>query len=149
MFDLPLPHAFQSDLSASKSSPGASGSTDGLAALAGRRILVVEDEALLAMDLELALRDVGVDVVGPAATIEEGMSLLRGVAVDAAILDVDLHGRPVFPLADALRAAEVPFAFHTGHATAEELTRRYGPVPVCAKPALSETLLARLAELLA
>lgn len=84
--------------------------------LAGRRILVVEDEALVAMLLETILQDMGCAPLGPAATIEEGLAMARdGGAIDAALLDVNVAGRPVFPIAEALQARGVPFVFSTGY----------------------------------
>ena len=127
--------------------PGADGATP--RPLAGRRILLAEDEMMVALDLELALQDEGADVLGPAGDLQEGMRLLRGEAqIDAAILDVDLHGEDVFPVAEALQARGVPFLFHTGHGAREELQRRFGGVPVWTKPMLAEDLIDAVAGLL-
>lgn len=85
-------------------------------ALNGRRVLVVEDESLVAMLLETILEDMGCAPVGPAATVEDGMALATdGEPLDAALLDVNVAGRQVFPVADALKAAGVPFVFSTGY----------------------------------
>jgi CheY-like chemotaxis protein len=84
--------------------------------LAGRRILVVEDESLVAMLLETILEDMGCTPVGPAATVDDGLALAGGGdPLDAALLDVNVAGRQVFPVADALAAAGVPFVFSTGY----------------------------------
>lgn len=118
--------------------------------LAGRRILLVEDEAMIALDIELALLDEGADVVGPVGELQRGLAALDSERViDAAILDVDLHGEDVYPIAERLKARNVPFLFHTGHASREELTRRFGPVPVCTKPMLAEALVDAIGDLLA
>ena len=104
------------------------------------RILVVEDEAILAVDLSLTLEDEGAIVAGPCLTLEDAMAL--GVDVDAAVLDVDLCGRPVFPMADRLRRAGTPFVFHTGRADLEELRARYGDaVPIVLKPSAPRDIL--------
>lgn len=86
------------------------------AALQGRRVLIVEDESLVAMLLETILEDMGCTPVGPMSNIDDG---LRAVAeeeqLDAALLDVNVAGRQVFPVADALKARGVPFVFSTGY----------------------------------
>ena len=82
---------------------------------AGRRVLVVEDEALVAMLLETILEDMGCMAVGPAATVDEGLRMAADEAVDAALLDVNVAGRQVFPVAHALKDRGVPFVFSTGY----------------------------------
>ena len=85
-------------------------------AFAGRRVLVVEDESLVAMLLETILEDMGCVPVGPAATVEEGLQMAsEGDPVDAALLDVNVAGKQVFPIAEALKARGVPFVFSTGY----------------------------------
>ncbi len=84
--------------------------------LKGRRVLVVEDESLVAMLLETILEDMGCTPVGPAGTIEEGLAMVADPAsLDAALLDVNVAGRQVFPVAEALNARGVPFVFSTGY----------------------------------
>jgi DNA-binding response OmpR family regulator len=82
---------------------------DAAASLAGLRILVVEDEALLALDLEEGLLAAGCEVVGPAGTLSQGIRLAGNGPIDAAILDVNLAGEPVFPLARQI-AENAPLA---------------------------------------
>lgn len=84
--------------------------------LTGRRVLVIEDESLVAMLLETILEDMGCTPVGPVATVEEGLDTVAGDdAIDAALLDVNVAGREVFPIAEALKARGVPFVFSTGY----------------------------------
>ncbi len=84
--------------------------------LSGRRVLIVEDESLVAMLLETILEDMGCTPVGPASTVDEGMALAAGGdALDAALLDVNVAGRQVFPVAQALKDRGVPFVFSTGY----------------------------------
>jgi CheY-like chemotaxis protein len=84
--------------------------------LSGRRILIVEDESLVAMLLETILEDMGCTPVGPASNIDEGLKLAtEDGPLDAALLDVNVAGRQVFPVAEALRARGVPFVFSTGY----------------------------------
>ena len=84
-------------------------------ALSGRRILVVEDESLVAMLLETILEDMGCQPVGPASTIEEGLELASAGGLDAALLDVNVAGRQIFPVAQVLADQGVPFIFSTGY----------------------------------
>lgn len=84
--------------------------------LDGRRVLIVEDESLVAMLLETILEDMGCVPVGPAATIEEGLAMAGDESVlDAALLDVNVAGQQIFPVAELLRARGVPFVFSTGY----------------------------------
>jgi len=84
--------------------------------LSGRRVLVVEDESLVAMLLETILGDMGCAPVGPASTVEEGLAIIADAEpLDAALLDVNVAGREVFPVAETLKARGVPFVFSTGY----------------------------------
>lgn len=83
--------------------------------LAGRRILVVEDEALIALEIEESLQDMGCVIVGPASKLEEALRLARDEALDAAILDVTIRGGKVFPVAGQLLARQIPFALASGY----------------------------------
>jgi DNA-binding response OmpR family regulator len=83
--------------------------------LAGKRILVVEDESLISMLLEMALQDEGSVVVGPAARVGEAIQLAEDEALDGAFLDVNLAGEAVFPVAEALTARGVPFLLLSGY----------------------------------
>ena len=83
--------------------------------LAGRRILLVEDEPLLAMLVEDLIGEVGGVVVGPAGSVDEALKVLAAGKLDGAILDVNLGGEMVYPVADTLAAQGVPFVFVTGY----------------------------------
>jgi DNA-binding response OmpR family regulator len=84
--------------------------------LQGRRILVVEDEYFLADEVRDALTDAGAEVLGPVPSVEDATALLATEThIDAAVLDVNLRGDLVFPVADALKERGVPFAFATGY----------------------------------
>ncbi|MFQ6755700.1 response regulator [Cereibacter sphaeroides] len=82
--------------------------------LQGRRLLVVEDEYFVAAALSAELTDLGAVVVGPAASVERALAL-ADEALDGAILDINLAGPAVFPVAEALAARRVPFIFVTGY----------------------------------
>jgi CheY-like chemotaxis protein len=116
-------------------------------ALRGMRVLVVEDSALVAMELETALRGQGAEVIGPVARIQEAEAAIVPVPPDAALLDIDLDGVAVFPLADALAAAGVPFVFTTGYEARLVLPPRFAGRPVLAKPYRGEDAAAALAAL--
>jgi len=86
------------------------------AAFQGRRVLVVEDEMMIAMLVEDMLSDLGCSIVGPAHALETALDLaLTTAGLDAALLDVNLAGKPVFAVADALREKGVPAIFATGY----------------------------------
>jgi DNA-binding response OmpR family regulator len=97
------------------------------------RILIVEDEYLLANDMMNYLQDIGVDVVGPVATVAAAVELLRTTDVQAAVLDVNLRGDRVYPVADLLRERHVPFVFASGYGSELEAAD-YADVPRCIKP---------------
>ncbi len=102
--------------------------------LKGRRILVVEDELMIAMLVEDMLADLGCVVVGPAHTLDAALKLVESEGqIDAALLDVNLAGQPVFPVADALRARRVPPIFSTGYGEAG-LRESDAGAPVLQKP---------------
>jgi len=104
------------------------------AAKAGpERILVVEDEAIVAMLLEDMLAELGYEVVGPVTRLDRALDLARGAAIDAAVLDVNINGRDTYAVADALCAREIPFIFATGYG-ARELAERFRGRPVTQKP---------------
>ena len=115
-------------------------------ALAGLRILLVEDEPLLAWDLEIALAAAGATVVGPANTLAIGCALARQRGLAAAILDVRLGREEVGPLAAQLHEIGVPFLFHTGHGSKHELAQRWS-APVVNKPTDPDVIIRNVASL--
>ena len=117
------------------------------AQLAGLRVLVVEDEMMVSMLIEDMLGDLGCHVVGPAARLEEALSLAQHAELDCAVLDVNLGGQSTFPVADLLREKGAPFAFATGYGDAglREVDRTS---PVLQKP-FREIDLRRVLESLA
>lgn len=83
--------------------------------LNGVRVLVVEDEAAISMLLEDMLTDFGCEVVGTAARLPAALDLARTGSFDLAILDVNLAGDPIYPVAEALADRQLPFVFSTGY----------------------------------
>ena len=114
--------------------------------LAGKRILVVEDEALVAAMLEDMLDELGVTVLGPAATIARGLSLVQHEAIDAAVLDVNVRGERIDAIAEALRKRSIPILFTTGYRDGGG-TLTLG-APVLEKPYKLEDLKGALASVL-
>lgn len=112
------------------------------------RILVVEDEYLLADDLCHALEQAGAVVLGPVPGVEEALALIETEPrIDAAVLDVNLRGDMVFPVADALRDRNVPFAFATGY-DRWILPDRFAAHPRIEKPFRTDKLATKLTPLL-
>ena len=103
-------------------------------ALQGCTILVVEDNAIVAMDLEMILQDAGADVIGPADSVSDALGLSGHDNIAAAILDLEIRGEMVFPVADVLRARSVPVLLATGHGTDLEIPADYRDLPRLAKP---------------
>jgi len=118
-----------------------------VSALAGRRILVVEDEMLIAMVVEAVLDDAGCEIVGPIGRLAPAVESAEREAIDAALLDVNLHGEEVFPVAEALAARNIPFVFVTGYG-AGGLPPRFRGSPVLTKPYRAAAIVAALAALL-
>ena len=102
-------------------------------------MLAVEDESLVAMWLEDLLTDLGCLVVGPANTINAALALLDQQPVDAAVLDINIAGEKVFPVADRLTALNVPFVFATGYGVSG-VQEPHALRPVIQKPYTTGTL---------
>ena len=114
--------------------------------LRGARILIVEDAVLLAMELDSGLSDAGATIIGPAYELEEAMALLDQ-PIDAAVLDANLNGHSVTPVAEALVARKVPFVFATGYGEAAGAPGGFD-APVIRKPYDVTQVAAAVAELL-
>ena len=104
------------------------------AALSGRRIFIVEDDCVTALDLAETLSAAGAQIIGPATTITTAFDLLqRRPPLDIALLDVEVDGSFVFDLADELVRREVPIVFTTGYGRSE-IPPRFGAARHCEKP---------------
>jgi len=118
------------------------------ATLAGRRILVVEDEMMIGMLIEDILKDAGGEVVGPMPRLKPAMDAAANeMRIDAAVLDINLAGETVAPVADRLMERGVPFVFLTGYGW-HLLPERFHDRPLITKPCRREILLATLLEAL-
>ena len=115
--------------------------------MTANRILVVEDEWLIAAETEDLLTAAGWLVVGPAPTVERALSLLSEQAIDVAILDIHLGDERSFPVADALAARAIPFLFMSGFLKGD-LPEAYRHHTLLCKPARADILLAEVASIM-
>ena len=115
--------------------------------LSGRRVLVVEDEALVLLMIEDMLADLGCESVITAATVDKALALIDAQVFDAAMLDMNLNGNKSHAVADALAARGVPFIFSTGY-SGRDMSEGYGDRPVLKKPFPYEELVGVLTRLL-
>jgi CheY-like chemotaxis protein len=97
------------------------------------RVFVVEDELMIRILLEDMLRDLGYTIAGEAGRVEEALEAAKNVDFDLAILDVNLNGQPVLPVADALAARGTPFVFATGYGD-RGIPESYRDRPTLKKP---------------
>jgi CheY-like chemotaxis protein len=98
-----------------------------------RRVLVVEDETLVAMMLEEMLLELNCRVLGPAGDLAEAMGFAEKAEFDLALLDVSLRRMPSFPVAEILQKRGIPFAFMTGYG-AQDFPLAYQQLPRLSKP---------------
>ena len=115
--------------------------------MAGQRLLVVEDELLVALDIESILSEAGLDVIGPASTAAEALKLIADTPPDAALIDASLSGEPIDAVAQALSERGIPFAYVTGYGR-DSLPAAH-PAPIVPKPFDAGQLLAAARRLLA
>ncbi|HEX2554744.1 MAG TPA: response regulator [Microvirga sp.] len=97
------------------------------------RVLFVEDEAMVSMLIEDMLLDLGVEVVGPAAKLEEALHLARSADIEAALLDINIGGQFTYPVADILAERGIPVIFATGYGSSA-LPDRFRGTPTLHKP---------------
>lgn len=109
--------------------------------------MIVEDEALIAFDLEMTFEDAGFDVYGPFYSLHEAMEA-DITDVDIAVLDVQLGKHTVFPFADKLTEHDVPFVFHSGHLDRFEAEKSYPGCMLAPKPAPPDKMIRVTRELL-
>jgi CheY-like chemotaxis protein len=117
--------------------------------LAGLRILVAEDEAIIAMDVQFLLEECGAEVVGPAHTLEDALKLARFEEIDAGILDLRLGKDTIDRAAHALKERGIPFIFYSGQSKGDPLREAWSDYVIVAKPARQSQLMSELAIVLA
>jgi DNA-binding response OmpR family regulator len=110
------------------------------------RVLVVEDEFMMALDLVSTVEQAGYAVVGPAGTLEQALVLAKSFNIDAALLDLNLWGRSSVPVADVLKGRGIPFAFVSGY-DKDTLKSEFKDAPFITKPYLKSTVLRVLSRL--
>jgi CheY-like chemotaxis protein len=111
-----------------------------------RRVLLVEDETIIAMMMEDMLADLGYDVAEIAAQIETAHQAAEKGAFDMAILDLNLGGAPTYPVAEILQSRRIPFVFSTGY-DSDGLEPRYAQTPMLRKPFEYEDLRALMSRI--
>jgi len=102
--------------------------------LQGARILVAEDDAILAFDLGITLQRAGAHVLGPTLTLAHTLALAQTATLSAAVLDISLRDEEVFPAARELKARGVGIVFCTGYAAVDRLMRDWPDAQVLTKP---------------
>jgi CheY-like chemotaxis protein len=115
--------------------------------LSNRRVLVVEDEMMIAMLIEDMLEEFGCKLLGPATNVPRALELIGKENVDIAVLDLNLDGQDTYAIADALQQKNVPFIFATGYGSTG-LRKGYGKWPILQKPFQAKDLETALAEAL-
>lgn len=117
--------------------------------LGGRRILIVEDELLLAMDLELLLQQQGCEVLEPVGTVARALAALENERPDAVMLDMNLSGDSSAPVAKVLRTRDIPFVIVTGYTESQYEDPVFDGAPLMKKPYDQAELLRSIANVLA
>jgi DNA-binding LytR/AlgR family response regulator len=117
--------------------------------LAGLRILIAEDNLLVAMQIEDSVRRLGAEPIGPAGRLAAVLKFARCATLGGALLDVDLRGELVFPAAEVLDARGIPIIFATGHDGRPLFTSRFASYPCLRKPYLEQELARLMARLFA
>lgn len=115
--------------------------------LAGVRVLVVEDDTFILLDLESILLDAGAEIVGSCRTVGEAILVLEAGRVDAAILDFGLGDGTVAILADRLQAQGTPFCFYTGQVDTDPRLEPWRDHKLVPKPAQPQAIIAAIHEL--
>ncbi|MGH7210386.1 MAG: response regulator [Acetobacteraceae bacterium] len=114
-------------------------------ALAGRRVMIVEDELLIAMLIEDTLAEQACVIVGPFAGVNDALEAARAETLDLAVLDVNLRGEKVYPVAEVLAARGVPFVLLSGYGK-DAIPHDHPQWRTCTKPFDPRDLVAILAE---
>jgi CheY-like chemotaxis protein len=111
---------------------------------AGRQILIVEDNFLVATAIAQMLETRGFEIIGPVGTVRDALALVKNCErIDGAVLDVNLHGTMAYPIVDALRSKSVPLVFMTGY-DRRSIEPGYADVPCMQKPVTAERLIGAL-----
>lgn len=127
----------------------AQGQGAGLNRFGGANVLIVEDDFIVAFEMQNLLEEQGANVLGPAATLEEARQILTSERPELAVLDVNLNGEFVFPLVRDLQQRRIPFLFTTAYADDDRLfPESMQSAPRIAKPVMANVLIAQLKRML-
>lgn len=113
-----------------------------------RKILIVEDEVIVAIDLTLQLEDEGYSCIGPANTVDQALALIRDTPPDFAVLDANLHGATSAPIAERLRELNLPFVYVSGYGE-QGVLEALPKAPLLPKPLQFDRLAALIRDTLA
>lgn len=102
--------------------------------IASPSIMLLEDDLLLAMDMEEFLAGRGYEVIGPYGRVEDALEALETTEIDGAVVDLNLHGKLSFPVIDRLRCRNVPVIVCSGYAELPELKQKLAGLPLLPKP---------------
>ncbi len=108
--------------------------------LTGFRILVVEDDAILAFDIMCCLRDAGAETLGPAASLKRALAMSQELPLSCGVFDVSLRNELVFPAAQVLRKRRAGIVFYTGYAGTAYLKREWPDAQILSKPSPSKQI---------
>ena len=114
--------------------------------LRGARILIAEDDAILALDVREIFRQAGAEVIGPVATLGQSLAMISAVPMSAALLDVNLRDAEVFPAALALKERGIGMVFYTGYADVDSLRQDWPGAQVLIKPAPPRLLVSAMSK---
>jgi len=124
----------------------ASSAVEEVPMLSGKRILVAEDECLIAMDLADMFETAGANVIGPASTVDETLKLIMSQELDRAFLDFNLADGEVTPVLELLASKGIPMVVYTGRGVPKELSSQHPELTVLHKPLPANRLVAELAK---
>ena len=116
--------------------------------MSGERVLIAEDEYIIALELQSIVEQIGAVAVGPVASVDEALPLAADANISCAVLDAQLLRRSVEPVARCLAARGIPFLFYTGQTNGDPAFAAYPDAPVVAKPASSRVIANKIRELL-
>jgi DNA-binding NtrC family response regulator len=117
--------------------------------LRGARVLVVEDDAILLMDMEMILREAGAETVDSCSTVADALATVRKQPLSIAVLDVRIGGETIAPVVRQLGKHGTPFVFYTGQLGKDPALAEWPGSKIVAKPAPGRTIVAAVAEALA
>jgi len=117
-----------------------------MSGLQGLRIMIVEDDALVALNLQEFAESLGCAVVGPVGRLKDALAMVDTAELDGAVLDINLHGEMVYPLAERLAEDQIPMLFCSGYALTSAVPAKFSRFKQIPKPCAEHTLKAAMVE---